>query len=292
MTKAPVDVGIIIALAEELRVFQQQLPTRPTVEIDPRTGQHTYVFEHPATGAKCAFTLLGEMGPEAAILGTERLMTEWAPRTVVMLGIAAGIHHDVKVGDVVVANQIDSYLSLAKAQPGAHPGSFELFLGGSVYQGDYALVTRVRNLEFAAPEAFELWKKTCEEKLAKELKEPARAELVRKLLINPAPGLLDVHLASGPVVGAAQEFIQWLHKRRDRNCKALDMESSGLMEAALKRVEPGRTIVIRGISDYGDERKRELDALGQGALRRYAMHNATALLWTLLTAQVFPSHRP
>jgi nucleoside phosphorylase len=284
-----IELGIVIALAEELRVFQKLLTTRATVEREPRTGQYDYVFEHPATGARCVFTLLGEMGPESAILGTERLITRWAPRTLVMLGIAAGIHPDVKVGDVVVASQIDSYLDSARAQPGSHPGSFEFSLGGSVYRGDHEFITHVRNLEFAQPDAFARWNRACQESLAELLSEEARAELTRRRLIRPVPELLDVHLASGPVVGAAQEFSQWLRKSRDRNHKALDMESGGLMAAAFKRVEAGHTLVIRGISDYGDERKRDLDALGEGALRRYAMHNATALLWTLLEARMFPS---
>jgi WD40 repeat protein/nucleoside phosphorylase len=289
-TSARTDLGIIIALQEELRVFQKLLPVRTTAERDSRTGQYDYVFEHPDTGARCVFTLLGDMGPESAALGTERLISRWAPRTIVMLGIAAGIHPDVKVGDVVVASQIDSYLDSAKAQPGIQPGSFEFSLGGSVYRGDHEFITHVRNLEFAVPDAFANWNRSCQEHLAKLLSEEARADLTRRRLIRTVPELLDVHLASGPVVGAAQEFSQWLRKSRDRNHKALDMESAGLMAAAFKRVEPGHTLVIRGISDYGDERKRDLDALGDGALRDYAMHNATALLWTLLEARMLPSH--
>jgi WD40 repeat protein/nucleoside phosphorylase len=287
----PIELGIVIALKEELRVFQKLLPARTTVERDPRTGQYDYVFEHPATGARCVFTLLGDMGPEPAALATERLINRWAPRTLVMLGIAAGIHPDVKVGDVVVASQIDSYLDSARAQPGSHPGSFEFSLGGSVYRGDHELITHVRNLEFAVPDAFARWNRACQEHLAELLPEEARVELLRRQWVRPVPELLDVHLASGPVVGAAQEFTQWLRRSRDRNHKALDMESAGLMAAAFRRVEPGRTLVIRGISDYGDERKADLDARGEGALRRYAMHNATALLWTLLEAWRAPVPR-
>jgi hypothetical protein len=66
------------------------------------------------------------------------------------------------------------------------------------------------------------------------------------------------------------------------------MESAGLVAAAIKRVEPTRTLVIRGISDRGAEDKSALDAMGEGVLRQYAMHNATQFLWALLKTGVLP----
>ena len=56
----------------------------------------------------------------------------------------------------------------------------------------------------------------------------------------------------------------------------------------MRRVEPARTLIIRGISDYGDKRKKQLDKVGEGALRRYAMRNATRLLFQLLETGVLP----
>jgi nucleoside phosphorylase len=264
------------------------LPSDLRPERDEKTGQFDYTFELPGSPHRCVVSFIGEMNPENAALHTERLLSRWNPRTVVMLGIAAGLHPDVRVGDVIVASQVDNYLASAKAQPGATPGAFEFSLGGTVFQGDHDFISRVRNLEFAERAAFMEWLQLCQEALAKHVPEQSRAELIRQRLIRAEPELLDVHLASGPVVGAAQEFTRWLREKRDRNLKALDMESAGLMASAFKRVEPTRTLVIRGISDYGDERKSTLDALGEGALRRQAMHNATTFLWTLLRSGVLP----
>ncbi len=42
----------------------------------------------------------------------------------------------------------------------------------------------------------------------------------------------------------------------------------------------------RGISNFGDKRRQELDKIGKGGIRRYAMNNAIALLWTLLEAKI------
>ncbi len=286
--KAGMDVGIIIALKEEFRVFEGLLPAGYQLERDEKTGQHDYLFTLPDAGHRCVVTFIGEMNPAPAALHTERLISRWDPRTVVMLGIAAGMHPDVKAGDVVIASQVDDYLASAKAQPGGGPGSFEFSLGGSVYQGDHDFITRVRNLEFAERAAFSRWSQLCGDFLVQNVSQAILEELKRQSLVRSAPELLDAHLASGPVVGAAREFSQWLREKRDRNLKTLDMESAGLMAAAFKRVEPKRTLVIRGISDYGDERKTALDAAGEGVLRRYAMQNATQFLWTLLRAGVLP----
>jgi nucleoside phosphorylase len=284
-----VDLGIVIALKEEFREFMALLPVKHDIERGEVTGQFGYLFEHPASRHQCVVTFIGEMDPTPAALHTERLIARWSPRSVVMLGIAAGLHSDVRVGDVVIASQVDSYLSSAKALPGSESQSFAFSFGGKVYQGDFDFLTQVRNFEFAQAQAFSLWRQTSA-RLLEELvpEEGARAALVREGLVRNVPELLDVHLASGPVVGAAQQFTQWLRDGRDRTLKALDMESAGLMEAALSRIVPARTLIIRGISDYGDERKSQLDAIEGGGLRRYAMRNATHLLWALLESGVLP----
>ncbi|MFL5352994.1 AAA family ATPase [Archangium sp.] len=279
-------LGIVIALRDEFRELWQSLPKNRRTVRDEETRQQDYVFEAPGTGHTCVATLIGDMGETTAALQTERLLRRWKPRVTVMLGLAAGIHGDLRVGDVVVATQVDHYLDGAKARPGKTPGSFELIPGGSVYRMDHGLVTGVRNFEFTHPELYLRWRQRREAVLAELLPDAnVRATLLTHKLIRPEPELHDAHLASGDIVGAAQEFSTWL-RQRDRNLKALDMESAGLMAAAVRHVEPKRTLILRGISDFGDERKSELDATGAGALRSYAMRNAIALLWALLETDI------
>ncbi len=64
------------------------------------------------------------------------------------------------------------------------------------------------------------------------------------------------------------------------------------MAAVYEQADPKRTLVIRGISDDGDEHKKELDAIENGAFRRYAMRNAIQLLWRFFDAGILPSNRP
>jgi nucleoside phosphorylase len=124
------------------------------------------------------------------------------------------------------------------------------------------------------------WESLGRQKLLEWIGSVSTDELIHEHLISNIPKIHTGHIASGPIVGAADQFVQWLKKRRDRKFLALEMESAGVLNAAHKRAV--NSLIIRGISDYSDERKTKLDELGRGALRRYAMNNALALMWVLL----------
>ena len=61
------------------------------------------------------------------------------------------------------------------------------------------------------------------------------------------------------------------------------------MIAAAERAVPQRMVVVRGISDFGDERKTQLDKVGDGALRRYAMQNAIDFVFALVENGILES---
>jgi hypothetical protein len=96
------------------------------------------------------------------------------------------------------------------------------------------------------------------------------------------------HIASGPVVAASQSFIEHAVKGRYRKFLALEMESGGILAAIYEVTDPRKSLVLRGISDYGDGRKSQLDKIGAGSLRRYAVNNAMQFLWRLMEAGEIP----
>lgn len=71
-------------------------------------------------------------------------------------------------------------------------------------------------------------------------------------------------------------------KGRDGTIRALAMEASGMARAAVKRTQPIPWLVIRGISDLGDEKEAQFDSTGDGGLRKLAMRNTTSLMIALL----------
>jgi nucleoside phosphorylase len=277
-----VDVALIVALREEFRVLHRRIATTATVLED--AGQHYYRFEVPSEQRpyRCIATFIGEMGPGFAGVVTQKLIDRWKPEAVVVVGIAAGLHKDVRVGDVMIANQVDNYMDSTKAVD-APSDAFVLLHGGNSFQVDAALVARVRNFEFRHADVYNAWRDRSAERFAKL---PPTAQALPDKVVRSRPELIDGHLASGPVVGASGNFASWL-QTRDRNIRALEMESGGTMISA--HLSPGTIgIVVRGISDLGDDRKSQLDSIGDGCLRTHAMEAALDLLWSIMSVGVLP----
>jgi nucleoside phosphorylase len=243
----------------------------------------------PSSKGPSRTTFIGEMGHPKAALVTQKLVSTWGPATVTMLGIAGGIDKDLSVGDAVVATVVDSYTERLKAVPGKRRKGFIFEFGGEVYRCSPDLVNKVRHFEFASSEAHQRWVDRCAEHLGAQIAGEQRGQLIEKNLLRPTVVVKSGHLASGPIVGAAKPFLAWL-KGRDRTYLALEMEAGGLMAAVAEGADVKRTLILRGISDYGDERKAKLDKIRAGALRRYAMRNVISLLWALLESDTLPRH--
>jgi nucleoside phosphorylase len=277
-TSQTVDVAIVVALKEEFRELFDVIEDRCQLVEDG--DRHYYRFDTPGPPGsgpyRCIATFAGEMGPTTAGVVTEKTLERWRPTTVVNLGIAAGIHDDVRVGDVVVASQVDNYLDSAKA---TGPGQFQR--SGNGYQTDHALLERVRNFEFTHATLAQRWRSEAGERLGGL--EIDVDVLVKEGLLRDQPEQLEAHIASGPVVAADADFVAWV-REGDRAYKVLEMESGGLVTAAHMSAHGTKALVLRAVSDFGDDRKARLDSVGRGALRRYAMRNTIEFLWALLGA--------
>jgi nucleoside phosphorylase len=290
-----VDVGVIIALKEEFTEFYNEIKGRCKPLHDEETGRYYYQFEHTSAdsnhGYRCIATFVGEMGAVKASLTTQRLISQWEPRTLVMLGIAAALSKDVHIGDVVVASQVDGYLENAKAVPATGGAEYVFTLSGEVYRSSSDLLHAVRNFEFVHAEIFRDWQDRCADEFQQMVSRESLDQSIAGKRLQDQVQMVDGHLASGPTVGAAPAFKDWL-KKRDRKYLALEMEAGGLMTAVYEQADPKRSLVLRGISDDGDEHKEDWDKMGEGAFRRYAMHNAIQLLWRFFDAGILPSNKP
>ena len=288
--KPRVDVGIVIALEEEFRELAPQIETRSY--YNPDIKQYYYLFERSSANAalapyRCVVTFMGTMGPTDAGMVGDRLIAQFNPVTIVSIGIAGSMDKDVLVGDVVVADQTDEYLASSKAIETKDKQDWDFQFSGNPYKSDPAYVAHAMHLKYAHTGATQNWEDLCKRKLLEWLGSVSTEDLISEHLIGKVPGIHTGHIASGPIVGAANQFVQRLKERRDRKFLALEMESAGVLNAAHKRAVS--SLIIRGISDYSDERKTKLDEIGSGALRRYAMNNALALLWVLMDLRLINS---
>ena len=269
------DVLVLVALEEEFQQLYSLLP-EPVAIPDPRHGGCDYTCAF--ADRQVVFRLVGAMGTGDAQLVADRAIERWHPGVAVWVGIAAGIHKDIRLADVIVPDQIDGYDANLKAVDDGD-GGVEFKERGEVFRADHVLVQAVQNLRFAHKAAYDGWTRACGEDLAAKLARRDTTELVN--VVRPNPRIKVGHIASGNVVGAAEAFTARLH-RRDSALLGIEMETAGLTRAAHKRAEAVRVLALRGVSDFGDGRKASLDGVGGGLFRRVAMRNATRLLLTLL----------
>jgi nucleoside phosphorylase len=290
VTDAPLDIAIVIALKEEFEQLHARIKDRCTAVKDSETSDYDYVFPWPAPSAqpyRCVASFAGKMGERKAALVTQRLLNRWQPATVVVLGIAGGIDSDVRLGDVVAATAVESYLEDAKAVDAAEPDRFDFRLAGDTFRPSGDLVKEILHFKFVYSHQFEIWQEAGRRCLYDALPANLRKRKVYAPLLADGPRLLDGPVACGPIVGAAESFVAWL-KRQNRKFVALEMESGGVLAAVFEATDPARTLVLRGISDLADHRKADLDQTAGGVFRRVAMNNAIGMLDALLAANCLP----
>lgn len=293
-SETPPDLGLAIALPEEFRQIAAMLGHLEPIE-NPEFGGDDYMLELPVARGRpyrCIATLIDGMDTDRAAHATNRLM-HWKPGMLINVGIAASLDHkDLRLADVLVADQVDRYATMGKV---ADEGDdWQLSWAGSAQPTTDEYVRLLVQLEFSRPEAFAAWQA--------EGNADARAGFTdvsslawlttTKRAIHERPALVHGHLASGPFVQASPRFCAQLHQR-DRKLIAAEMEAGGMLLAAHERKQPVPTLVLRSISDLADTSdpelaKKHLDALGEGLLRRLAMANAVRLLKVLASGGRLP----
>jgi adenosylhomocysteine nucleosidase len=256
-------VLLIVPLPEEFDEVLRIFPSKGYERVD---DEFLYdlgtIGEIQVTGA-----VLGEAGPVPAAQRTERLISLCSPELIAVTGIAGGLSTDMDLADVVIAEEINHYLANSKVVAADSP-HFRFELSGRVSRTSYPLLQVIRNFRHAAPDLYADWEQEC-------------AARVARLGITRRPRVGIGHIACGDSVGDSPEFIAFLKQRSDRKYVALEMESSGVAEAASARRDPVPLLILRGISDRSHD-KGELEEASKGSWRVAAVANAVAYLQRLM----------
>jgi len=189
------------------------------------------------------------------------------------------------LGDVVVATQVTDYMHDSKTVTEGEGWKF--LLSGDPYPIAYNMLNQALNFEFEFPELYNEWRSKGVEFTNGTMSLDAKNKLVDAKAMTRMPNTMEAKVASGPAVGASDHFTKWLKENSDRSFKAFEMESVGVTAAATLKQSPTPVFVLRGISDFGDERKNELENDTDGAVRKIAMANATNYLLALFGRMKF-----
>jgi adenosylhomocysteine nucleosidase len=118
------DVGVLTILDEEIRAVQGELQ-RMRDYRERRLGYGPLAREAwvPAVRGgrvRVAAVQTFTRGTESAAMAYQGLVAEYHPRIVLLVGIAGGIAKDIRIGDVVVSDEIIAYDARREARDGVH----------------------------------------------------------------------------------------------------------------------------------------------------------------------------
>jgi nucleoside phosphorylase len=266
-------VGILVALNDE---YDTLLEVFPHNRRERRQGREYDILTVRVEGQphEVVARLMSGMGLESATDEAGALLHSYSAPLLVLVGIAGALSRELRLGDVVVADQVDDYMDRGKLT------SEGLELAGAVWQAPWRLVELVKRLKYSHRTRFEEW----QSQVASEL--DLRQLNLGENDIRDKPSVYASPIASSPFVIGESGFSQWLTKR-NRKLVAVEMEAGGVARVAHNRERPIEFLVVRGISDFADKRKDELDEMGSGALRKYAMLSASRFLEMLFTLPEF-----
>ncbi len=282
------DLGLIIALREEFDCAREILNFDEGFRDQ---GYYFYPFSVPGASIRGIALVLYDMGTTQTGVAATTLLDRHQVQVLALIGIAGALDGEFRLGDVVVASSVDQYLHRAMATPGAIAGSFDFDSGSAVWRAGRDVVAFANNFKYLAGGngGYSGWRDRGRQR-REVIGLPDDGKQARD-----RPDYFVAAVASGEIIDAAPAFSRWLSGHH-RQCGAIEMEAGGVAHAVYQH---GHTemIIVRGISDFADDRKLELDAAAapgaeRGAWRRYAALNAADLLAAMVRSAGFPWPAP
>jgi len=281
-----VDVGIVTMKTEEFRAVLQRFPIELEADGKIRYNISTFI-DASGKGHAAAVVRTSEQGDLSAQATAASLIEDLRPNLIVLVGIAgASPEREFTLGDVIIANRMYNFTVTAANPDGtigystrsspahlvAQTVAANLVADSPKYGEWYSEaavgmarpVVRLRRQNIAGPES---WQRKVRDALGQYFGKDGHD---RQPIVFDGPIGSSSTLMKDPKV-----FMEWLDKARD--LKAIDMEISGVFEAARSIEGDLPVIVIRGLSDVVGFRR-------DSAWTEYACHTAASFCRALITS--------
>lgn len=226
------DVGILTVLTEELTAVVDTLQRhRGYRSVQLSGGVQAHVADVPADGGDLHVAALQTLdrGPRSAVVAYHRLQNEFSPQVVLLVGIAGGIHPDLAIGDVVIADEVIYYDARREAEDGPHRR-------GQSHPMAPALRHRLNEFFRIHGEAVAV--------------SPDESIRIRRGPIGSGDAV---------VTDSGSDIIDFLRRFNEKTL-AVETEAGGVGQACYEEIDAERALhgwlTIRGISDLADRHKR------------------------------------
>lgn len=236
-------------------------------------------------------TCADKMGNTNAASVVSGVLGRYVCDQVIVLGIAGTINEDLKLGDIFVPSTVNEYLDNAAS---TNDPAKVFLTSGNETSTNNAVLNRIQNFSRTRRDDYERLLDRCKASFDKYIDEPAITTLKKAHLDTSGDVNIvasgDLKLASGPVVSKTDVFTQFI-RGIDRKHVAVEMESAGVY-AACANFNPSPTVIsVRGISDFGDERKHLIEECTKNGFRSVAVTNATHFLVASIENGIFFEQR-
>ena len=218
------DVGVLTVLTEELRAVVGVLQRQHDFAHRPIVGG-AEVFTATVGGLRVVATQTTDRGNRSAAIAFDQMQRAFAPRFMLLVGIAGGIKEGLNIGDVVIAEEV------------IYHDARRLQVDGTFHRG--------QGLPITSP-------------IRRRLN-----EFFRRYGNMTNARVLRGPIGSGDavVMDADAEIVRWLRNYNEK-VLAVETEGAGFGQAFYEHIEtdePGRTLhgwlVIRGVSDLANAEK-------------------------------------
>ncbi|SDP04586.1 5'-methylthioadenosine/S-adenosylhomocysteine nucleosidase [Afipia sp. GAS231] len=271
-----IDFAILTGLKEEIETLLAAIPDLKEVAGEQQSDvwYRGRIGSERGYGYSIVATLARDMGPVPATLLTQHIIARWNPAHIILLGIAGSFSKDIRLGDVIVSQQIFYYGPGKQTdkgiqyRPEGYPCSMVL-----VRQLQALTMDRKRMTSLRAEANRSARKKAT--KAPKTLK-GKDLDAVR----SHKPDTYFGTVASGELVVASQKKQKDLLKLHGK-ILGTEMEGAGVLHAAFfSGDDPVSAILVKGISDHADHLKAHEDE--KKCWRTLATENSIRLVLSLL----------
>lgn len=237
-----VDIAIITAVQEEFEAVLKCFDSWQSINIqnDPGTYLFTSFISKSGQAHSILLTVLSEMGLTAATNQTTKIINEFSPQKVFMIGICGGVKGKVNIGDLVIAKTSWDYGS-GKIKPAKEKSGQYYDFESSPNQ--ISINPKYNNLQYSTASEIQA--------ILTEWNDHHRDNpMSAKIHCGPMP--------SGASVICDEALFKEIIKPQHRKCLALDMETYGVYFSCINSAILGLDYLsIKAVSDFADEEKND-----------------------------------
>ena len=254
-----IDFVIITALLEEFEAVRDALPGAIT-EISSGANiwfRTTLTNNHSNRKYQVVITYQTKMGAFDAISLAKDCIHRWQPAYIIMTGIAGSFHKSIRLGDIVVAQQV-FYYDMGKAVDQKKAPKIEYRPQG--YPCSPTLIRQAERLSLTRG----AWQKKGQQaakRIIAKLQTQSGTKTFIKMLKEYEGAVHFGTVASGSLVITSESKKKELLNLHGKII-ATEMEGAGIMHQAYYQDPSLPAIVIKGISDGADSKKAHLDKDG------------------------------